>query len=96
MATTRVFVHHGGTGAASHALLHGIPQIILPTDLEKDIACSALSKAGVGLCLPPHCGPAEIHAAFQAADSDLSRRRIRPLIRGPAAMEELRKICRNR
>lgn len=41
-------IHHGGLGTANFALALGVPQVILPTDLEKMLIGRGVVKAGAG------------------------------------------------
>ena len=42
-------VHHGGTGALSHALAAGTPALILPVDYDQFDNAARLEVSGVGL-----------------------------------------------
>lgn len=43
-----IAVHHGGLGMANWCLLHGVPQIIFPTDTEKYLIGKGVQDAGMG------------------------------------------------
>ncbi len=52
LARSRLIVHYGGHGTAAAALLAGVPQIILPFDIEKVLIAEALAGRGVARTLP--------------------------------------------
>jgi len=44
---TRLILHHGGSGVAAEALVAGVPQLILSTQVEQDLNGEALQRAGI-------------------------------------------------
>ncbi len=52
LVRSRLIVHYGGHGTAAAALLAGVPQIILPFDIEKVLIAEALVGRGVARTLP--------------------------------------------
>lgn len=69
-----VLVHHGGLGTAHEALFAGVPQLVLPKQLEQALTLRALEEAGVGT------------GAFVTAPDGLARLRegVRALVGEPA------------
>jgi hypothetical protein len=51
LPTARYIVHRGGGATAAWALALCVPQIVLPTDLEKSVVGVALAAAGAGVTL---------------------------------------------
>lgn len=47
LARSRLVVHLGGLGVASAALLAGVPQVIMDSDVEKSLTAAALCDRGV-------------------------------------------------
>ena len=47
LPSTRLILHHGGSGAAAEALVSGVPQLILSAQVEQDLNGEALQRAGV-------------------------------------------------
>lgn len=52
-ARSRIAVHHGAHGTMCALLLAGIPQICLPTDLEKRLNSGSMAERGLGIVLDP-------------------------------------------
>jgi UDP:flavonoid glycosyltransferase YjiC (YdhE family) len=48
LAETRLIVHNGGSGVAAEALVAGVPQLVLSTQIEQDLNAEALQSAGAG------------------------------------------------
>ena len=75
----RHVVHHGGLGVAAWALALGVPQVVLPTDLEKHVIAQALSAGGGGVALSAGATAESIARAIEA----LSRLAPSPVARIP-------------
>ncbi|MFD0488406.1 activator-dependent family glycosyltransferase [Saccharopolyspora spinosporotrichia] len=59
LPTCSAVVHHGGAGTMNTALVHAVPQLVVPTAIwdERQLA-AALSEQGAGLtCLPEDLSP---------------------------------------
>jgi hypothetical protein len=54
LAAARLFVHLGGTVAATEAIAAGVPQLVLSVDIEKDLNGQALEQAGIGRLIKIH------------------------------------------
>lgn len=51
---TKLIVHHGGMGTTHQAVLHGIPQIVVPHAADQRIQAKRVAQAKVGLHLTAH------------------------------------------
>ena len=60
-------VHHGGLGMTGWCLAHGVPQLLMPTDLEKHMNAAAVVSAGRGVVVSPNTQAASIAVAIQHA-----------------------------
>jgi len=49
---TSVLVHHGGLGTAYAGLMAGVPQIVLPVNLEHSITARGLDQFKAAVCVP--------------------------------------------
>jgi len=49
----RGLLHHGGIGGTSQALVHGIPQIVVPVSFDQPGNAAWLDAAGVAVTCPP-------------------------------------------
>jgi len=48
LPNTALLLHHGGLGTAYAGLLAGVPQLVLPINLEHSITAAGLEQFGVG------------------------------------------------
>ncbi|MFF5265347.1 activator-dependent family glycosyltransferase [Actinomadura viridis] len=54
LPTCSAIIHHGGFGTLQSALVHGVPQIVIPTDLWDNIPkADKLHESGAGLARAP-------------------------------------------
>jgi UDP:flavonoid glycosyltransferase YjiC (YdhE family) len=51
--TCTAMIHHGGAGTTMNALVAGLPQLVLPHDLEHDMNASGVERRGIGLTTTP-------------------------------------------
>ena len=51
---TRLMIHHGGMGTTHAALIHGIPQIVVPHAADQRGQARRVAQAKVGLNLTAH------------------------------------------
>jgi hypothetical protein len=49
-----LLIHLGGTNAACEAIAAGVPQLVLSTDIEKDLNGRAIEQAGIGRLIKIH------------------------------------------
>ena len=70
-------VHHGGLGVAAWALALGVPQLVLPNDLEKHVVGQALAAAGAGVALSARASAESVARGIEA----LSRLETSPIAR---------------
>ncbi|ONI76342.1 hypothetical protein ALI144C_37435 [Actinosynnema sp. ALI-1.44] len=71
-------IHHGGTGTLSTALLHGVPQLIVPGTLWDETAkAEALVRRGVGVSITP-----------DNLSPDLVRRQLERVLTEPSFAEQ--------
>ncbi|MGI5288132.1 activator-dependent family glycosyltransferase [Nonomuraea polychroma] len=52
--TCAVVINHGGPGTLFTTLLHGAPQLVLPSKFDEPFLAAYLAKNGAGLALPSH------------------------------------------
>ena len=52
LPNTSLLIHHGGLGTAYAGLLAGVPQLVLPFNLEHSITAAGLEQFGVGKSRP--------------------------------------------
>lgn len=52
LPNTSLLIHHGGLGTAYAGLLAGVPQLVLPFNLEHSITAAGLEQFGVGKSQP--------------------------------------------
>jgi len=74
---TSLLLSQGGLGFVSSGLLAGLPQLVLPCDMEKGLTGQAVEAAGLGACLSPHGFRADALAEMLqrlAGDSALAAR----------------------
>ena len=50
----QIVIHHGGMGTTHHALVHGVPQIVVPHAADQRIQARRVAEAKVGLHLTAH------------------------------------------
>lgn len=54
LPTCSAIVHHGGGGTFGNALLHGVPQLVVPDNVwDTTLTGKHIADRGVGLCAPP-------------------------------------------
>ncbi|ARZ67308.1 activator-dependent family glycosyltransferase [Streptomyces sp. HU2014] len=53
LPTCSVIIHHGGAGTWSTAMLHGVPQIVVPSLWDAPIKAQQLQRLSAGFSLPP-------------------------------------------
>jgi len=51
---SKIIIHHGGMGTAHSAVVHGLPQIVVPHAADQRIQARRVSEAKVGLHLTAH------------------------------------------
>lgn len=51
---TRLMIHHGGMGTTHYAVVHGIPQIVVPHAADQRVQARRVAQAKVGLNLSAH------------------------------------------
>jgi hypothetical protein len=66
LPTARHIVHHGGLGVAAWALALGVPQLVLPNDLEKHVVGQALAAAGAGVALSARASAESVARGIEA------------------------------
>ncbi|MEU9040607.1 MULTISPECIES: nucleotide disphospho-sugar-binding domain-containing protein [unclassified Kitasatospora] len=54
LPTCAAIVHHGGAGTALTALVHGVPQLVVPRLADQPANAAVIAARGVGLALAPH------------------------------------------
>jgi UDP:flavonoid glycosyltransferase YjiC (YdhE family) len=69
-----LFVNHGGNVAAA-ALMHGVPQLVLPAQYEQLVTAMRIEQLGAGLAAPRVDAPREVANAFAHALRDGPRMR---------------------
>jgi UDP:flavonoid glycosyltransferase YjiC (YdhE family) len=69
-----LFVNHGGDVAGA-ALMHGVPQIVLPAQLEQLITAARIEQARAGLTVARVDAPREVTEAFEQALRERARMR---------------------
>ncbi|SEQ08453.1 UDP:flavonoid glycosyltransferase YjiC, YdhE family [Faunimonas pinastri] len=72
LPSSGVLIHHAGLGTASAGLMAGIPQIVLPVNLEHTLTARGLALFGVAthLPLPPQLDAPKLTSAFARALED--------------------------
>jgi UDP:flavonoid glycosyltransferase YjiC (YdhE family) len=58
-------VGHGGLGTVLRALVHGVPQVLLPLGRDQAFNADRVEELGAGIRLDPAASPAEIRAAVR-------------------------------
>lgn len=53
LSAVDLVVHHGGTGTMLGALVHGLPQLIIPRGADQFWNAQAIESGGLGRALPP-------------------------------------------
>lgn len=53
LSTCSLSVHHGGSGTAAAPLHHGVPQLVLPVQIDNRLVAERITERGVGLALDP-------------------------------------------
>ncbi|MCB9459256.1 MAG: glycosyltransferase family 1 protein [Anaerolineaceae bacterium] len=51
---SRLMIHHGGMGTTHHAIVHGVPQIVVPHAADQRIQGRRVAQAKLGLNLTAH------------------------------------------
>lgn len=51
---SRIMIHHGGMGTTHHAIVHGVPQIVVPHAADQRIQGRRVAQIKVGLNLTAH------------------------------------------
>jgi MGT family glycosyltransferase len=51
---TALMIHHGGMGTTHHAVVHGIPQIVVPHAADQRVQARRVAQARIGLNLSAH------------------------------------------
>jgi UDP:flavonoid glycosyltransferase YjiC (YdhE family) len=69
-----LFVNHGGNVAPA-ALMHGVPQLVLPAQYEQLVTAMRIEQLGAGLAAPRVDAPREVANAFTHALRDGPRMR---------------------
>ncbi|MFG2115439.1 nucleotide disphospho-sugar-binding domain-containing protein [Streptomyces sp. NPDC048718] len=54
LPTCAAIVHHGGAGTALTALVHGVPQLVVPRLADQPVNAAVIEARGVGLARAPH------------------------------------------
>ena len=60
LPNTSLLIHHGGLGTAYAGLLAGVPQLVLPSNLEHSITAAGLEQFGVAKSRPAKAVAAEL------------------------------------
>ena len=60
LPSARLAIHHGGLGIANWCLIHGVPQMIFPTDTEKLLIGRGVMETGSGLVVDISVTPNEM------------------------------------
>lgn len=50
----RIIIHHGGMGTTHHAVVHGVPQVIVPHAADQRVQARRAAQAKIGLNLTAH------------------------------------------
>ncbi|MGE0348396.1 glycosyltransferase [Hydrogenophaga sp.] len=73
-------VSYGSVGIATRAVLAGIPQIVIPTDIEKGMVAQRLHEQGLGICLKPRRASHGLDKALdQMLGTDVYRERCKAI-----------------
>lgn len=67
---SRLLVSHGGVGFVSNGVMAGLPQLVIPLDLQKQLIGEAVARAGAGRLVPFEADAPTIAAAVEAVASD--------------------------
>jgi hypothetical protein len=71
LASSRLVIHHGGSGVAAEALAAGVPQLVISTHIEQELNGEALERAGVArLVKAGRRGPPIEASAIQSLAAD--------------------------
>lgn len=71
-------VGYGSVGMSTHAVLAGVPQLILPTDLEKLMVAQRIHWQQLGICLEPGWGAVDLEQALhQLLHNDMYRQKCK-------------------
>lgn len=97
MGEAALVVTHGGHGTLVRALIHGLPQLVVPQGRDQNDNARRVTERGAGLALAPNASVEEIRAAFARllAEPGFSEaaRRLGALVAreaaSPAVVEEL-------
>lgn len=66
----RIAIHHGGLGTANWCLIHRVPQVIFPMDMEKLLIARGLRRARAGVICDASLPPSDFaNLLTQFADS---------------------------
>lgn len=63
----RFMLHHGGLGVANWCMAYQVPQVIIPTDLEKSLIAHAIVANRSGVHVSPSAGCVDIEMALLQA-----------------------------
>jgi glycosyltransferase (activator-dependent family) len=75
-------IHHGGSGTFGNALIHGVPQFVVPDDTWDTVLIGEhVAERGVGLCIPP-----------EERSPDTLRRQLLMLLDEPSFLDNAAKI----
>jgi len=69
-----LFLNHGGNIAGA-ALMHGVPQLVLPAQFEQLVTAARIEQAGAGLAVARMDVPHEVRGAFERALRESARLR---------------------
>ncbi|OOG79569.1 hypothetical protein B0E41_23075 [Hydrogenophaga sp. A37] len=74
--TASLIVGYGSVGISTRAVLANVPQLIFPTDLEKQMVGRRIQKQGLGICLEPGWDASALQQAYERLrfDEGWSRR----------------------
>lgn len=89
-AQSRMVMSHGGLGFVSTALVAGVPQIVIPYDLEKQMTAASIVELGLGERLLGGDQDADAMAARIAAVADDEALRERCVAAAPGFAERVR------
>lgn len=80
---SRLLVSHGGVGFVSSGVMAGLPQLVIPLDLQKQLAGEGIARAGAGAVLPREAEAAVIgEAVGRLAEDGAMMARVRDLADG--------------
>ena len=74
LAECDLFVNHGGNVAGA-ALMHGVPQLVLPAQYEQLVTAARIEQAGAGIAVARIDAPNQVTSAFERALRERARLR---------------------